>query len=71
MSFERRPLGGGEGIWSMVLESQLFPALARLASAVAPGKTGFEVLDFNQAARVTWSTGQISAGVSDSFVIFS
>lgn len=44
----------------MVLESQLFPWLARLASRVAPGKVGLEEFDLSHAARVAGSTGQTS-----------
>lgn len=54
------------GDWSMVLKSQLLPLLA---SVVATGKVDLEGLDFSHAARVAGSTGQASAGGSDSFAI--
>lgn len=43
---------GSDGVWSTEEESQLLSLLARGASAVAPGKTGREELDFSHAARV-------------------
>lgn len=74
MNLEKNPPGagggGGGGAWSIVLESQLLPLLVWLASAVTPGNAGFEVFDFSHAARVAGSTGQTSAGVSESFAIF-
>ncbi len=71
MNREKKPPLGGGGVWSIELESQLFPLLARLASLVTPGKasTG-EELDFSHAARVAGSTGHLSGGVSVSFAIF-
>lgn len=69
MNREKKLLGAGGGRdWSMVDESQLFPAEAWLATAVAPGKGDLEALDFSHAARVAGSTGQTSAGGS-SFAI--
>lgn len=66
---EKKPDGAG-GVWSIALESQLFPWLARLASLVTPEKgAGFDPLDFNHACRVAWSTGHASGGVSASFVM--
>jgi len=65
-----RPFGAG-GVCSRVLESQLFPWLARWASVVASGKTALEELDFSHAARVAGSTGQASGVFSVSFVILS
>jgi hypothetical protein len=66
---EKKLLGAGAGDWSMVDESQLFPGLDWEAAAVAPGKGDLEALDFSHAARVAGSTGQTSAGGSDSFAI--
>jgi hypothetical protein len=68
---EKSPFGGGGGsVWSIVLESQLFPWLAKLASLVAPGNAAvLEGFDLSHAARVAGSTGQTSAGFSVSFAI--
>jgi len=60
----------GGGVWSIALESQLFPWLAKLASFVAPGKAAvLEGFALSHAARVAGSTGQASAGISVSFAI--
>lgn len=70
MKREKKLRFGGGGIWSIVLESQLFPTLAWLASLVIPGKTAGLLLPglfFSHAARVAGSTGHVSGGVSVSF----
>jgi len=71
-NLEKSPFGDrAGGVWSIVLESQLFPWLAKLASLVAPGKAAvLEGFDLSHAARVAGSTGQTSAGVSVSFAIW-
>ena len=66
----RRLLEGDEdGVWSIVLESQLLPLLTWLAAAVALGKGGLAALDLSHAARVAGSTGQASTSGSPSFAI--
>lgn len=71
LNLEKSPFGGAAGgVWSIVLESQLFPWLAKLASLVTPGKAAVpEGFALSHAARVAGSTGQASAGDSVSFAI--
>jgi hypothetical protein len=71
LNLEKSPFDkGAGGVWSIVLESQLFPWLAKLASLVASGKAAvLEGFALSHAARVAESTGQASAGISVSFAI--
>lgn len=65
---EKSPGIGAGGDWSISSESQELPLLAALGPADAPGKEAVG-LDFSHAARVFSSTGQTSAGASDSGVL--